>query len=156
MTGDRDSVPDGTVSGPRGNLALDLFVLSQHLGALLDRALDGTGITPAQYAVYSGIGARRTSPGQLLDELGVRPATLSGYLSAMERRGHLARSRSREDRRAHVVSLTVEGRAALSRARTRFRRAVTRLVDEAGGAEESSRLREALGRLDVAVLAARD
>ena len=62
-----------------GNLVLDVFVLDRHIGALLDLALRGTGISPAQYAVYSQIGrGARTSPGQLVDVLGLRPATLSG------------------------------------------------------------------------------
>ncbi len=147
--------PHPSVTGPGGNLALDLFVLHQHLGVVLDEALEGTGITPAQYAVYSTIGARRSSPGRLVEELGLRPATLSGYLGAMERRGHLLRGRSSDDRRAHVLELTVEGAAALEHARAGFRRAVTRLVSAAGGAEEAGRLREALGRLDLAVLASR-
>jgi hypothetical protein len=38
---------------PGGNLALDLFVLAQHLNSMLDAAFAGTGATPSQYAVYS-------------------------------------------------------------------------------------------------------
>jgi DNA-binding MarR family transcriptional regulator len=148
-------VDGSTVTGAGGNLALDVFVLHQHLGALLDEALAGTGITPAQYAVYSGIGARSSSPGRLVAQLGIRPGTLSGYLTAMEQRGHLTRRRASADRRGHVIELTADGRAALEAARVRFRRAVGRLVADVGGADEAGLLREALGRLDTAVLAGR-
>ena len=142
------------IDQPGGNLALDVFVLDQHLGALLDLALHGTGITPAQYAVYSQVARGTTSPGQLVDVLGLRPATLSGYLTVMEDRGHLSRTRDAADRRSHRVELTVAGQAARDACRTRFRRAVSALDSELGGAEDVRALRLALGRLDAAVLAA--
>jgi DNA-binding MarR family transcriptional regulator len=77
---------------PGGNLALDLFVLSQHLGGMLDAAFTGTGVTPAQYAVYSQLGEQAATPRRLGATLGLAPATVSNYLNTIERRGHLVRT----------------------------------------------------------------
>jgi DNA-binding MarR family transcriptional regulator len=148
------SEPGPIVDRPGGNLAIDVFVLDQHVGALLDLALRGTGITPAQYAVYSQFGRGDVSPGQLLGTLGLRPATLSGYLTAMENRGHLTRTRDARDRRSHLVRLTPEGRAARNICRTRFRKAIDAVNGELDSLEEVHAVRLALKRVDSAVLAA--
>ncbi|HEX6867848.1 MAG TPA: hypothetical protein VF119_03535 [Candidatus Limnocylindrales bacterium] len=37
----------------RISLPFEIFTASQRLGTYLDRALEGTGIRPAEYAVYS-------------------------------------------------------------------------------------------------------
>ena len=36
-----------------GNVALDLFVLTERVGTLLSDALAGTGVSASQYAVYA-------------------------------------------------------------------------------------------------------
>ena len=105
------------VDQPGGNVALDLFVLDQHLGQLMDQALVGTGITGALYAVYSQLATRSLTPGQLSQTLGVRPTTLSGYLAAMERSGHLTRVRHQSDGRSRVLALTEAGLAQWQEAR---------------------------------------
>lgn len=154
-----DSSTAGATDGPRlvidqpgSNLALDLFVVDQHLGAMLDVALAGTGVTPAQYAVYSQLGRGARTPGQLADVLGVRPATLSGYLAAMQERGHLSRTRSSVDGRSALVSLTPEGTAQRNSCRLRMRRAVTALNTAIGSPEAVAVLRSALGDLDHAIV----
>jgi DNA-binding MarR family transcriptional regulator len=149
----------GAADGPRlvidqrgGNLALDLFVVDQHLGAMLDVALAGTGVTPAQYAVYSQLGRGARTPGQLADVLGVRPATLSGYLATMQERDHLTRTRSALDGRSALVALTPEGTAQRNSCRLRVRRAVTALNAAIGSADAVAVLRSALGDLDHAIV----
>ena len=89
-----------------------------------------------------------------MDLLGVRPATLSGYLTAMENRGHLSRTRVEADRRSHRMELTAEGKAARNTCRARIRLAVSALNSALGTAEDVRAMRESLGRLDAAVLAA--
>ena len=66
-----------------GNVALDLFVVDQHLGSLVDATLAEAGITGNLYAVYSQLAQGPRTPGQLSETLGVRPTTLSGYLATM-------------------------------------------------------------------------
>jgi hypothetical protein len=43
-------------------VALDLFVVDQHLGALLDATLAGTGLTASLYAVYSQLAQGQRTP----------------------------------------------------------------------------------------------
>jgi len=137
-----------------GNLTLDLFVLMQHLSALLEEAFAGSGISASQYAVYSQLARGSVTPGELGHTLGLRPATLSGYLATMESRGHVARTRSDADRRSHVLALTPQGRAQWEAGRARIRAVVRSLTTELGGADEVRAMRLLLGRLDDAVLAA--
>jgi DNA-binding MarR family transcriptional regulator len=110
-----------------GNLVLDLFVLHQRIGALLEQALRGTGVRPAEYAVYSQLGIDAMTPRLLSDRLGVTASTLTGHLAAIERRGHLRRDTDPDDRRSHLLTLTASGRATLEACRTRFRAAVEAL-----------------------------
>ena len=139
---------------PGGNLALDLFVLHQHLGRMLDLAFTGTGVTPSQYVVYAQLGVAARTPGHLGELLGLPAATLSGYLATMQARGHITRSRSVSDGRSHEVALTPAGRAQREVCRTAMRRAVSALDREVGSPETVAELRAALGRLDRAVRAA--
>ena len=142
------------VDQPGGNVALDLFVVSQHLGALLDRAFDGTGITPSQYAVYSQLGQRTMTPRQLTEILGVRPTTLSGYLATMERRGHVWRQRHESDGRSTWLGLTAPGREQMEACRARMRAAVRVLNAQLGGAAAVDAMRDQLALLDHALVAA--
>lgn len=145
------SPPAPVSAGPGGNVALDLFVVGQHLGSLLDAALADTGLSPSQYAVYSSIAAGAQSPKALLQALGLRPATLSGYLGAMESAGDLERSRDPDDRRAHRLVLTAQGAAREAAARAAFRRALRALDAELGGPEAVTQARAELGRIDRAL-----
>lgn len=138
---------------PGGNLALDLFVLSQHLGSMLEAAFAGTGVKPSQYAVYSQLGERARTPRQIGQTLGLAPATVSNYLNAIERRGHLVRTPSDADRRSHTVALTPSGIAKWQECRERMRMAVRELNARIGSATERDALRAALGDLDEAILA---
>lgn len=139
-----------------GNVALDLFVLNQHLGALLDVAFAGTGVTPSQYAVYSQLGDRISTPGRIGQTLGLRPGTLSGYLAAMESRGHLTRTRSERDGRSHQIALSADGLTTWRDCRDRMRTAVRALNARLGSTAERDELRHKLGALDDAIVGTTD
>ena len=132
-------------------MALDLFVLSQHLGELLDKALKESGLSPAQYAVYSQVASGSSSPKALLRALGLRPATLSGYLNAMQARGDLTRAQDPSDRRAHVVSLTTSGARRHEVARKAFREVLAAVNEQLGGRQATPQIREELFRVDHAI-----
>ena len=117
------------VGAPDGNVVLDLFVLDQRIGELMEAALAGTGVRPAEYAVYSQLGIAAMTPRDLGARLGVTPSTLTGHLAALERRGHAGRCPNPADGRSSVVELTPEGRATLAACRTRFRRMLDALED---------------------------
>jgi DNA-binding MarR family transcriptional regulator len=142
------------VGQPGGNVALDLFVVNRRLDEFLDAALAGSGISPEQYAVYGQLGLGPKTPRELCRSLGLRPPTLSGYLTAMDRRGHIVRSPSERDGRSHVISLTAAGRTQLEACRPRMRRAVKLLKDALGGVEEVAGVRHTLARVDAALASA--
>lgn len=139
-----------------GNVALDLFVLDQHLGTVLDGALAAVGVTASLYAVYSQLARGPLTPKALCDILGIRPTTLSGYVGTMQRAGHLTRRRNDQDGRSWLLELTGSGREKVEECRPVMRAVVGTIEDELGSAADVERVRELLGRLDRAVLAALD
>lgn len=136
------------IGTPDGNLVLDLFVLQQRIGELMTTALAGTGVRPAEYAVYSQLGLGPTTARELTARLGVTPSTLTGHLAAIERRGHLQRSANPSDGRSHVLVLTPAGDEVRERCRRAFAHMLDRLDDELE--VEADDVRRMLGRLDAA------
>lgn len=138
------------------NVALDLFVLDQHLGMVLDTALAAVGVTASLYAVYSQLARGPLTPKALCDLLGIRPTTLSGYVGTMQRAGHLTRVRNEHDGRSWLLELTESGRGKVDACRPVMRRVVGAIEAELGSPDDVRGARELLGRLDRAVLAALD
>ena len=76
-------------------------------------AADG-GLTLSQYGLLEGLAGRRAARVQeLAAAAGISASTATRILDALERRGVVRRTRSREDRRAVAVSLTERGDALL-------------------------------------------
>ncbi|MEO7069779.1 MAG: MarR family transcriptional regulator [Nostocoides sp.] len=115
------SVVGRVVGTADGNILLDLFVVEQRVGQLLDAALTGTGVRAAEYAVFSQLGAAALTPGELGARLGTTKSTLAGHLTALERRGLLCRRPHPADGRSHLLELTAGGRRTLEQCRARFR-----------------------------------
>ena len=147
--------PEGTrrfvVDQRGGNVALDLFVVDQHLGSLVDATLAEAGITASLYAVYSQLAQGPRTPGQLSETLGVRPTTLSGYLATMAGWGHVSRSRNEHDGRSSVLTLTEAGHAKVRECRPLMQRALKSLNAELGSAEDVQAARALIARIDDAI-----
>jgi DNA-binding MarR family transcriptional regulator len=152
------------VGVPDGNLVLDLFLLQQRIGELMELALRGTETRPSEYAVYSQLAIGPMTPRELSARLGMTPSTLTGHLDALARRQHVARSPNPQDGRSYRVELTADGLAEVARCRQGFRhmlkglrgqlpvpepevRAVLRMVDEAAG-RAAAQLRATQAPLD--------
>ena len=120
--------PQRQVGAPDGNVVLDLFVLQQRIGELMELALAGTGVRPAENAVYSQLGIAPMTPRELCARLGVTPSTLTGHAEALARREHVTRVRDPHDGRSYRLELTAEGRSVLTDCRRGFRRMLTRLT----------------------------
>lgn len=144
----------------RISLSFDVFAVSQRLGAYLDRALAGTGVRPAEYAVYSlMLEAGPRTPSELAAMLGMPPSTLSTYLGGMLGRGDARRIPNPADGRSVRVVLTDRGRAVVRRVNPPFSDAqraleasLDRPVDEVRGI--LLELVEAIERADRALAAA--
>ena len=114
-------MPDEPRPERRISLSFDVFAVSQRLGAYLDRALEGTGVRPAEYAVYSlMLEAGPRTPTELAAMLGVPPSTLSTYIAAMLGRGDARRIPNPADGRSVQVVLTDRGRAVVRRVNPAF------------------------------------
>lgn len=143
---------DRQLAATDGNLILDLFVLQQRVGEFMEVALRGTDVRPAEYAVYSQLGLGAMTPRELSLRLGVTASTLSGLLSAMQRRDDVRRLANPADGRSYRVELTSSGKARLRRCRTSFRAAMAEL--EAALPRSADELRAGLLVIDEAIGAA--
>jgi MarR family transcriptional regulator, organic hydroperoxide resistance regulator len=98
----------------------DFFVGFDTLAQAVRRARGATGrggesgLTLSQYRLLEGLSCRQAARVQeLAAEAGIAAPTATRILDALERRGIVRRTRSREDRRAVAVSLTELGEQAL-------------------------------------------
>ena len=103
-------------------------VLAERITYLLRRATDAAGrkanaallplrIDTRHYTVLAVIGAGGgSSQRTVADTLRLDRATVVALVDALETQGLAKRVRSREDRRANAVEITVRGRRVLSRA----------------------------------------
>src|SRR6266567_9260150 len=83
-----------------------------------DEALAEAGGTLPVWLVLLNLKARRpANQRELAEAVGVREATLTHHLNAMDARGLITRTRDAANRRVHVVALTDAGEAAFVRLR---------------------------------------
>jgi MarR family transcriptional regulator for hemolysin len=112
-----------------------------------DDALAAAGGSLPVWLVLLNLKTRRlANQRELAEAVGVREATLTHHLNAMENDGLVTRRRDSVNRRIHVVELTDAGEAAFLRLRTAamgFDRRLRRGLGE----EEIVGLGELLGRL---------
>jgi MarR family transcriptional regulator, lower aerobic nicotinate degradation pathway regulator len=120
-----------TAARPPRALVSSTSHLLKRLGfKIKERSLDafeGTGLTPMQYGVLVLLDEDpRETQATIADALGYDRSHLVGLLDELEQGGLVERRRDPEDRRRHLVSLTPEGKKAL----TKLRAIVARVDDE--------------------------
>lgn len=88
--------------------------LLRHLGRVREQGLADYGLQKHEFDTLHVLAGRggRAVPSDLRDDLGLAPASVTGRLEALERRGFIVRTPSTEDRRRVDVELTEAGRAA--------------------------------------------
>jgi DNA-binding MarR family transcriptional regulator len=123
-----DARPPDPPPQRRISLPFEIFLVNQRLGGYLDRALAGTGIRPAEYAVYSlMLEAGPRTPSELASMLGMPLSTLSTYLGILLERGHARRIPNPADGRSVRVVLTDPGRGVVRLVNPPFGRALDAL-----------------------------
>ncbi len=105
--------------------------------------LEPLGVTPSQHRLLhaldrAGMPQRHS---QLAGALGVVPRSVTSVVDDMEAAGLVRRSADPTDRRATLVGLTPEGRAALDTARRQRRRRADDLLSGLSPAETTELLR---------------
>jgi MarR family transcriptional regulator for hemolysin len=129
-------------------IGLQLARAARSVSRAFDDALaEAGGSVPVWLVLISLKSQRPGNQRELADAVGIREATLTHHLNAMDARGLLTRRRDPANRRVHVVELTELGEAAFQRLRgaalafdRRLRRGIT--------GEDAARLEDLLGRLE--------
>jgi len=147
-------VPASQAPPHRGiSLLFDVFVLNQHLRGFLSAAVEGTGLRPDDYAVYSLLfESGPLAPTEMAAAMGMPLTTLLDYVRPMLACRHARRQRHPRDGRSYLVSLTKAGLAAFHRTSRQWNQAVRCL--EAELTIPHAEIRRSLHALDDAVAAA--
>jgi MarR family transcriptional regulator for hemolysin len=125
----------------RTPIGLELARAARTVSRAFDDALAQAGGSLPAWLVLLNLKTRQvSSQRELAEAVGVREATLTHHLNAMERQGLVTRTRDPGNRRIHVVELTPAGEAAF-----------VRLAEAASAFDR--RLRDGLGDTDLDVLA---
>ena len=137
--------------GPPKELLSSASFLLKRLGfAIKERAneaYEASGLSPYDHAVLALLDEEpRETQAMIADALGYDRSHLVGVLDELEEHGLIERRRDPTDRRRHLVSLTPDGKEALTRLR-----AIAKRIDEDFFApltpEERSTLSALLARL---------
>jgi MarR family transcriptional regulator, transcriptional regulator for hemolysin len=88
--------------------------LAEAGGSLLEEG-SKTAILPVWLVLVNLKIRKPANQRELAEAVGIREATLTHHLNAMDRRGLVTRTRDAANRRIHVVELTEAGEAAFSR-----------------------------------------
>ncbi|MFI6848218.1 MarR family winged helix-turn-helix transcriptional regulator [Kitasatospora sp. NPDC050467] len=88
--------------------------LSRHLRRVREQGVADYGLQKHEFDTLHELAGRggRAVPSELRADLNLAPASVTGRLEALERRGFVVRTPSTEDRRRVDVELTKAGRAA--------------------------------------------
>ena len=115
----RDGVPAGQPEdgpepppGPPASLPLGLHLAraAREITRAFDDALAGAGGSEPVWLVLISLKTRQlASQRELADAVGIREATLTHHLNAMDASGLITRRRDPENRRVHLVELTPAG-----------------------------------------------
>jgi DNA-binding MarR family transcriptional regulator len=131
-------------------LLLQPYVVSQLGGRLVERVVEGSDVTAAEYALTSWLNVRESStPSQLAAELGLAPTTLSAMVERLVRKKQVRRSRHPDDGRSYVLELTARGKATNARNAERLGKTLAVLRANLDGADEE--ILDALRRLETAL-----
>ncbi len=116
-----------------GNVLFDTWLVSRAVHSLIDDVIKPTGLDADEFAIYSVLSrGEGMTPSELSRWMSAPATTVSSYVKRFEKRGHVDRVPSVEDRRSYRLSLTTEGRAAHRVAGELFRPTLAE-VDEALG-----------------------
>jgi MarR family transcriptional regulator, transcriptional regulator for hemolysin len=128
-------------------IGLQLSQAARTVSRAFDEALDEAGGTLPVWLILLNLKIRKpANQRELAKAVGVREATLTHHLNAMDARGLVTRTRDAANRRIHVVELTDAGEAAFVRLQQAALAFDARLRAGLADADLDS-LRDLLGRL---------
>src|SRR5689334_6739168 len=96
----------------RPGLFLQPHVVSELVGTLIGRIVDGTDLTGREYAVTSWLALQeRATPTSIADQLGMSATTVSAMVDRLVQKGHIRRVPNPDDGRSYFIELTPAGSA---------------------------------------------
>jgi MarR family transcriptional regulator, transcriptional regulator for hemolysin len=102
--------------GFRVPVGLRLSQAARTVGRAFEEALADAGGTLPTWLILLNLTIRKpANQRELAEAVGIREATLTHHLNALDARGLITRTRDAGNRRIHVVELTEAGRAAFAR-----------------------------------------
>jgi MarR family transcriptional regulator, multiple antibiotic resistance protein MarR len=105
-----------TVKTAQPGLFLQPHILSQLVGTLIQRVVEGSGITASEYALTSWLNViGQATPSRLADDLGMSATTLSAMIERLVAKGEVRRVPNAEDARSYLLDLTPKGKATNAR-----------------------------------------
>jgi MarR family transcriptional regulator for hemolysin len=136
-----------TFRPPATPIGLFLSQSARVVGRAFDEVLEEAGGSLPVWLILLNLTIRRPdNQRELAEAVGVREATLTHHLNAMDTRGLITRRRDETNRRIHVVEVTEEGRALFLRLRDTALSFDAKLRNGLGDTELDT-LRALLGRL---------
>ncbi|WP_042409981.1 MarR family winged helix-turn-helix transcriptional regulator [Streptacidiphilus carbonis] len=131
----------------RPPIGLQLAQTARTVSRAFDEALERAGGTLPVWLILLNLKIHRPGNQRVLaDAVGIRGATLTHHLNAMETRGLITRRRDPDNRRIHIVELTAAGEEAFLRLR-QVAAAFDAGLNAGLNETEVSALSELLGRL---------
>ena len=95
------------------NVLFDTWLVSRAVHALIDEAVEASGLGADEFAIYSVLAsADGVTPGELAHWMAAPTTTVSSYVKRFERRGHVTRVPNPEDGRSYRLKLSRDGRKA--------------------------------------------
>jgi MarR family transcriptional regulator, transcriptional regulator for hemolysin len=102
--------------GFRVPIGLRLNQAARTVGRAFEEALEEAGGTLPTWLILLNLTIRKpANQRELAEAVGIREATLTHHLNALDARGLITRTRDTANRRIHVVELTEAGQAAFAR-----------------------------------------
>jgi MarR family transcriptional regulator for hemolysin len=133
-------------------IGLRLSRTARSVSRAFDDALAGAGGSLPIWLVLITLKSRHLpSQRQIAEAVGIREATLTHHLNAMDAQGLITRRRDPANRRVHVVELTEKGEAAFLQMRDAAADFDRRLRTGIS-ADDLTALEDLLGRLDANVM----
>jgi DNA-binding MarR family transcriptional regulator len=128
-------------------LFLQPFVVSQLSGRLIEQVVEGSDVTPAEYAVTSWLNVvGAATPSEISRQLGITPTTLSAMIERLVRKKEVRRTRNPEDGRSYILEPTAKGKLTNARNGRRFQKTLEALM--ANLEAEPEELLEAMRKLE--------
>ena len=111
-------------------MLLDLYATFHKSGLLVERACEGTGITPEDFAFVSIVGGHEpVTPTEISREFGLSLSTVLFRATRNVDLGFVERVTNPEDGRSFLLRLTPKGKKAWGDAGTRLRKILESLED---------------------------